>query len=125
MSVQQEILMKGRLKLLLNRNISPVILQNCIDLIEREQVGIQKYGTTLSEANLSRGELLQHAREEALDLANYLLAEQHKESSITYQDSLKQYIQNYRNFSESKHTPESHKAIYRMVAGELSRLLRC
>lgn len=124
MSVDQEILMKERLKLLLNRNISPVILQNCIDLIEREQVGKQKYGVTLTEASLSRGELLQHAREEALDLANYLMAEQHRGSSSADQDSLKQYIQTYQNFSESEHMPDSHRSIYRMVANELSRLLR-
>lgn len=76
---EQELVLKGKLKLLLARRISPVILQNCIDLIEREQVGIRKYGVTLTDAKLSRNELLQHAREEALDLANYLLAEQQRE----------------------------------------------
>ena len=124
MNVDQEILLKGRLKLLLGRKISPVILQNCIDLIEREQVGVQKYGVTLTDANLSRGELLQHAREEALDLANYLMAEQQRAPSVPIQDSLRQYIQHYRDFSESEHVPESHRTIYRMIAGELSRLLR-
>lgn len=124
MSVDQEIVMKGRLKLLLGRKISPVILQNCIDLIEREQVGVQKYGVTLTDANLSRGELLQHAREEALDLANYLMAEQQRASSDTIRDSLKQYIENYWDLSESGHVPDSHKTIYRMIASELSRLLR-
>ena len=38
-------------------------------------VGINKYGVTLFNSNLGRRELLQHALEEALDLANYLQAE--------------------------------------------------
>ena len=44
-------------------------------LLERSKVGISKYGTTLFNSGLGRRELLQHALEEALDLANYLQAE--------------------------------------------------
>jgi len=44
-------------------------------LLKRSQVGIDKYGVTLAGSGLSRRELLQHALEEALDLANYLQAE--------------------------------------------------
>lgn len=44
-------------------------------LLQRSMVGINKYGITLFNSNLGRRELLQHALEEALDLANYLQAE--------------------------------------------------
>lgn len=44
-------------------------------LLERSRVGIDKYGKTLAEGGYSRRELLQHALEEALDLANYIQAE--------------------------------------------------
>lgn len=41
-------------------------------LINRELVGLGKYGVTLGDAGLSHAQLLQHALEEALDLSNYL-----------------------------------------------------
>lgn len=44
-------------------------------LLQRSTVGINKYGVTLFNSGLGRRELLQHALEEALDLANYLQAE--------------------------------------------------
>lgn len=44
-------------------------------LLERSNIGIGKYNTTLADSGLSRRELLRHALEEALDLANYLQAE--------------------------------------------------
>lgn len=49
-----------------------VVISNCIALLERSQIGVQKYGTTLSDANLSQNDLIQHALEESLDLSNYL-----------------------------------------------------
>jgi len=42
------------------------------DLKSREEKGIQTYGGTVDEANLSREQWLQHAYEEALDLCIYL-----------------------------------------------------
>lgn len=42
------------------------------DLRRRSQLGIKKYGTTLCENQAPMIEKLQHAYEEALDLANYL-----------------------------------------------------
>jgi hypothetical protein len=42
------------------------------DLRQREEKGIQTYGGTVDEANLSKQEWLQHAYEEALDLCIYL-----------------------------------------------------
>lgn len=44
-------------------------------LLERSNFGIAKYGVTLAGSGLTRRQLLQHALEEALDLANYLQAE--------------------------------------------------
>lgn len=41
-------------------------------LNERSLVGIEKYGTTLEHAILSKEQVLQHAVEEFLDAANYL-----------------------------------------------------
>jgi hypothetical protein len=43
-----------------------------IRLNERSLVGIEKYKTTLQEADLSQNSVLQHAVEELLDAANYL-----------------------------------------------------
>lgn len=44
----------------------------CKKLQSRAEIGLVKYGVTLESANLSTLELLIHAQEEALDLANYL-----------------------------------------------------
>lgn len=44
-------------------------------LLRRSQVGMVKYGVPLTGTSLTRRQLLQHALEEALDLANYLQAE--------------------------------------------------
>lgn len=42
------------------------------DLLNRSQIGIAKYGTTLDRTDLSLRDWLQHAYEETLDKANYL-----------------------------------------------------
>lgn len=44
----------------------------CDDIANRQALGIQKYGTTVAENQLSLKEWLQHAYEEALDQAIYL-----------------------------------------------------
>ena len=43
-----------------------------IELKQRREMGLNKYGTTLEDAGLTRRQLLQHAKEEALDSAEYL-----------------------------------------------------
>lgn len=53
----------------------PVVEANRRLLLQRSQVGVSKYGVTLADSGLNRRQLLQHALEEALDLANYLQAE--------------------------------------------------
>lgn len=42
------------------------------DITKRQQHGIKKYGTTVDGNQLTRKQWLQHAYEEALDLAVYL-----------------------------------------------------
>jgi hypothetical protein len=41
-------------------------------LSSRSRIGMSKYGCVLQTSSISEKDLLQHAREEALDLANYL-----------------------------------------------------
>lgn len=52
----------------------PLTAALCTELQHRAQAGRAKYGVALADAGLSRAELLQHAKEEALDLACYLQA---------------------------------------------------
>lgn len=42
------------------------------DLLQRSQVGIEKYGVSLDRTDLNLKDWLQHAYEETLDQANYL-----------------------------------------------------
>jgi hypothetical protein len=42
------------------------------DLVSRRAAGLRKYGTTLARTDLDHRAWLQHAYEEALDLACYL-----------------------------------------------------
>lgn len=51
-------------------NLDPIVLKTVIELISRSRIGVNKYGTTLHENHAD--DFLQHAKEEALDLANYL-----------------------------------------------------
>jgi hypothetical protein len=50
----------------------PVVEANRQLLLDRSRVGLRKYGVTLADAGLAPRQLMQHALEEALDLANYL-----------------------------------------------------
>lgn len=49
-----------------------IIAAMIADIQSRADLGYKKYGVTLSGAGLSRLEWLQHAYEEALDMAGYL-----------------------------------------------------
>lgn len=44
----------------------------CEDLKKRSEVGLKKYGVSLERKDLTLEQWLEHAYEEALDLANYL-----------------------------------------------------
>jgi hypothetical protein len=44
----------------------------CLDIAMRQQMGIKKYGTTVRDNPLALRAWVQHAYEEALDLAVYL-----------------------------------------------------
>lgn len=57
-----------------SQGADPVVEANRKMLLDRSNVGIDKYGATLDDANLAAPALVQHALEEALDLANYLQA---------------------------------------------------
>lgn len=52
--------------------MSNILDQTIKDLQEREVRGLKEYGTTMDRTDLSQDEWLQHAYEEALDLALYL-----------------------------------------------------
>ena len=60
--------------------IKAMRLTECQDIYDmlnsRSMVGIEKYGVTLEEANLSKEQLLQHALEELTDCTNYFVAAQ-------------------------------------------------
>ena len=44
----------------------------CEDIAKRQQLGINKYGTTVADNPLSLREWINHAYEEAMDLSIYL-----------------------------------------------------
>ena len=44
----------------------------CADIEKRQALGIRKYGTTVADNPLSLAQWLDHAYEEALDMAIYL-----------------------------------------------------
>ncbi len=46
--------------------------QVCKDIAERQAKGIAKYGVTVADNPLTKKQWLQHAYEEALDMAVYL-----------------------------------------------------
>ena len=52
--------------------IDPIVESVRAKLLARSQVGLAKYGVGLDRTDLSRLEWLNHAQQEALDLANYL-----------------------------------------------------
>ena len=54
------------------KKMSKTLEKVIADLRQREEKGIQTYGGTVDQANLSKEEWLQHAYEEALDLCIYL-----------------------------------------------------
>lgn len=62
---------KTLINLLMQLTPSRVIINNCIELIQREQVGLGKYGVSLTDAPLTHEQVLQHLLEEQLDAANY------------------------------------------------------
>lgn len=44
----------------------------CQDIAKRQAMGLKKYGTTVADNPLTKKQWIQHAYEEALDLAVYL-----------------------------------------------------
>lgn len=54
--------------------VDPIVEKNRDLLLRRSNAGVAKYATTLSDNPLALRDWLQHALEEALDMANYLQA---------------------------------------------------
>jgi len=52
--------------------VTGIEAQVCADLEKRQRRGLSKYGVTVEDNPLTRHQWLQHAYEEALDLAVYL-----------------------------------------------------
>ena len=52
--------------------MSQVTEQVITDIIQREQKGLETYGTTMDRNDLTQEQWLNHAYEEALDFAIYL-----------------------------------------------------
>lgn len=57
-----------------DRAADPVVEANRQMLKDRSDVGVRKYGVMLNRTDLDHRAWLQHALEEALDMANYLQA---------------------------------------------------
>lgn len=128
------------LDLLSETNPSAVIINNCIELIQREQVGLKKYGVSLTDAPLTHEQTLQHLLEEQLDAANYtrkaLMAVSaahvnHAELLASVQKVLQQTellsspydnIDNYYYSSGANHVREQLKAM--LLAHDTARTLR-
>ena len=52
--------------------VDAVVNAVCLKLQQRSAFGVAKYGTTLQDSKESRLAFLNHAQQEAMDLANYL-----------------------------------------------------
>ena len=50
----------------------PIAQAVAVDVLRRADLGLAKYGVTLGRDDLTRAQWLQHAYEEALDMAAYL-----------------------------------------------------
>ena len=55
-----------------SQQVSGVESLVCADITKRQQLGISKYGTTVSENPLRHRAWLEHAYQECLDMAIYL-----------------------------------------------------
>lgn len=68
----KNILLSGQYEIIEDTKTDPTV-QTVVDaFLRRSAVGIEKYGTTLHENNLSVLEWLNHAQEEAMDFCLYL-----------------------------------------------------
>lgn len=56
----------------MQNNPTGIEAQVCADIARRQQLGLQKYGTTVADNPLNLRQWCQHAYEEALDMAVYM-----------------------------------------------------
>ncbi len=100
------------------QKLDPVVEANRALMHERSQVGIKKYGVTLGDAKLSRRELMTHALQEALDLANYIQADLMREDgAMSHADMLAQ-LRAERDASE-----QPRRGLYNRVCDALDVLI--
>lgn len=64
--------MKEQILLELENCNDPIVLRNVLMLLERANVGFNKYGTDLSRGDLTHEQWQKHLLEELLDASNYL-----------------------------------------------------
>jgi len=101
---------------------SNLLTQVIAELEAREAKGIDTYGTTLDRTDLTRSEWLQHAYEEALDLALYLKKlkieedAKHKEEMIAFAEFVAKYPDKNRNVNnEMLHAKSKYDGAERTV----------
>ncbi len=58
----------------------------CSELQQRRRMGLSKYGVSIDDNQLSRVQWLQHAKEEALDMAEYLQRLIDEENKLDWPD---------------------------------------
>jgi hypothetical protein len=63
-------------------NPSGTELTVCMDIAIRQQMGIKKYGTTVSDNPLTKAQWRQHLYEELLDAVIYLKREMQEEQRL-------------------------------------------
>lgn len=63
---------KNKIDIELNKCNDSIVLQNVLSLLQRSNVGVEKYGTTLDRKDLTESQWKQHLLEELLDASNYI-----------------------------------------------------
>jgi hypothetical protein len=82
-------------------------------LLERSRIGLSKYGVSVADSHLSVPQWLQHAQEEALDLAVYL---ERVRSGLAEQESLRDKYNQLLFAVTNKHEGETrHETALRYI----------
>ena len=126
--------MKNILLNLLARVVpSQIIINNCIELIQREQVGTDKYGVTLEDAKLTHEQVLQHLLEEQLDGANYIRKALHTASHAErdyaflrkkFEELIRLFDRHVRNQTTAWYHEQAVNALYEFDAEKVLRDLK-
>lgn len=102
--------------------VTGIEAQVCEDIARRQQMGVKKYGTQLADNPAGEIERLQHAYEEALDLANYLkwqIVQKKDEMSRTRRlGTFSSDCQEQVHFHMSNRVAEEHSGLFTVDPGE-------